>query len=313
MLKKFHCASNYPRRRCVTMKNDILPRDAILVVNAASRKGEEQFKEAKAKLVEAGINLLDAIDVENPEEIRATVRQAIQTGAPMVVVGGGDGSLSGVVDEFVGTDCVFAILPLGTANSSARTLGLPLDLEGAINVIANGRRKPIDLGMIDEDYFVNAASLGVSPIIGETVPDKLKRYLGRFGYLLWAMKCLFRFQPFRLILNDGATEHSLWSTEVRILNGPYHGGLELSDNAEIDSGEIVIQAVVGKSKLKLGWDWYAKAFKLRDRDANTREFTGTSFHLETKPELKISIDGEVLASTPVQVRIAKKAVEAACP
>ena len=192
-------------------------------------------------------------------------------------------------------------------------MGVPLDLDGAIDVIANGRRKPIDLGMIDEDYFVNAASLGVSPIIGETVPPKLKRYLGRAGYLLWAMKCMVRFRPFRLTIDDGETEHSLWSTEVRILNGPYHGGLELSDSAEIDSGEIVIQAVVGKSKLRLGWDWYAKALKLRDRNANTREFAGTSFRLATRPELKISIDGEVLASTPVQVKIAAKAVEAAAP
>ena len=294
------------------MKTDILPRDAILVINAGSRKGEELFEEAKAKLTEAGINLIDAVDVENPEDIRKIVRQAIKD-APMVIVGGGDGSLSGVVDEFVGTDCVFAILPLGTANSSARTLGVPLDLEGAIDVIAHGRRKPIDLGMIDEDYFVNAASLGVSPIIGETVPQNLKRYLGRFGYLLWAMKCLIHFRPFRLIIDDGTTEHRLWSTEVRILNGPYHGGLELSDNAKIDSGQILIQAVVGKSKLKLGWDWYAKGLKLRDRDANTREFIGESFQLATKPKLKISIDGEVLASTPVQVRIAAKAVEAACP
>lgn len=294
------------------MKTHSLPRDAILVVNAGSRKGEDQFEEAKAKLTKAGVNLLDAQAVEHPDDIRTIVRQAIQN-APMVIVGGGDGSLSGVVDEFVGTDCVFAILPLGTANSSARTLGVPLDLDGAIDVIAHGHRKRIDLGMIDEDYFVNAASLGLSPIIGETVPHDLKRYLGRFGYLFWAMKCLIGFRPFRLIIDDGAEKHALWSTEVRILNGPYHGGLELSDNAKIDSGQIVIQAVVGKSKFQLMWDWYAKALKLRDRNANSREFTGTSFQLETFPNLKISIDGEVLATTPVQVRIAKKAVEVASP
>ena len=294
------------------MKTNNLPRDAILVINAGSRKGDDLFEEAKTKLTEAGINLVDSVDVENPENIREIVRQAIRD-APMVIVGGGDGSLSGVVDEFVGKDCVFAILPLGTANSSARTMGIPLDLDGAIDVIANGKRKSIDLGMIDEDYFVNAASLGLSPIIGETVPNELKRYLGRFGYLFWAMKCLVGFRPFRLMIDDGAEKHRLWSTEVRILNGSYHGGLELSDNAEIDSGEIVIQAVVGKSKFQLAWDWYAKALKLRDRDADTREFAGTSFQLATRPKLKISIDGEVLASTPVQVKIAAKAIEVAFP
>ena len=121
------------------------------------------------------------------------------------------------------------------------------------------------------------------------------------------------FRPFRLIIDDGADRHELWSTEVRILNGPYHGGLELSDSAEIDSGQIVIQAVVGRSKFQLMWDWYAKALKLRDRNANTHEFTGTSFRLETIPKLKISIDGEVLPITPVRVRVAKKAIEVAFP
>ncbi len=56
----------------------------------------------------------------------------------MVIVGGGDGSLSCAVDELVERDCVFALLPLGTANSFARTLGIPLDLDGAIETIATG-------------------------------------------------------------------------------------------------------------------------------------------------------------------------------
>ena len=293
--------------------NRPLPRQAALIVNAHSRKGEALFAEAKEKLEEAGIDLLAAHAVKNPALMEETVAKAIADGAPMVIVGGGDGSMSSTVDQFVGKDCVFAVLPLGTANSFARTLGLPLDLDGAIAAIANGRRRRVDLGMIDQDYFVNAASLGLSPIIGETVPDNLKRYLGRFGYLFWAIKCLAAFRPFKLILDDGANKHILWSTEVRILNGPYHGGLELSDNAEIDSGQILIQAVVGKSKWKLAWDWYAKALKLRDRNANAREFIGTSFQLETRPKLKISIDGEVLASTPVQVRVATQAIEVAYP
>jgi diacylglycerol kinase family enzyme len=88
----------------------------------------------------------------------------------MIIVGGGDGSLSSTVDELIEKECVFALLPLGTANSFARTLGIPLDLDGAIDVIATGKRRRIDLGIINGDYFANAASMGVSPMIGETVP-----------------------------------------------------------------------------------------------------------------------------------------------
>ncbi|QGP80938.1 diacylglycerol/lipid kinase family protein [Sphingobium sp. CAP-1] len=295
------------------METQPLPKDAILVVNAHSRRGQDHFTQAKDKLEAAGVRLIAAHAVKDPEQMAATVRAAVESGAPMVIVGGGDGSMSGTVDELVGRNIVFGVLPLGTANSFARTLGLPLDLDGAVRAIATGQRRRVDLGMIDRDYFVNAASLGLSPMIGQTVPHKLKRYLGRIGYLLWALKCSIGFRAFRLTIDDGTSERRLWSTEVRILNGPYHGGVELSDHADVDTGEIVVQAVVGRSKPRLAWDWYAKFFKLRDRDAHTEEFHGASFRIACHPPQKISIDGEVLAKTPVTVRIAPGAVEVAVP
>ncbi|MEJ7933175.1 diacylglycerol kinase family protein [Sphingobium sp. AN558] len=295
------------------METRPLPREATLVVNAHSRKGEAMFDTARTALEAAGVTLIAAHAVKDPEQMNATVQRAIADGAPMVIVGGGDGSMSGTVDEFVGRDCVFGVLPLGTANSFARTLGLPLDLEGAVAILATGQRRRIDLGMIDEDYFVNAASLGLSPMIGDTVPHKLKRYLGRIGYLLWAVKCSIGFRAFRLTIDDGSGERRMWATEVRILNGPYHGGVELSDDATVDSGELVVQAVVGRSHTRLAWDWYAKFFKLRDRNAHTEEFRGASIRIDTRPGQKISIDGEVLARTPVIARIARRAIEVAAP
>ena len=295
------------------METNSLPREAALIVNVHSRKGEALFQQAREKLEAAGVRLIAAHAVCDPERLQETVREAVGSGAPMVIVGGGDGSLSGTVDELVGKDCVFGVLPLGTANSFARTLGIPLDLDGAVQVIAQGRRRRIDLGMIDHDYFVNAASLGLSPMIGKTVPHKLKRYLGRVGYLIWAVKCSVGFRAFRLMIDDGQTERRMWSTEVRILNGPYHGGVELSDRADVDSGEIVVQAVVGRSHARLAWDWYAKFFKLRDRDAQTEEFRGQSFRIETQPRQRISIDGEVVARTPATVKVAAGAIDVAVP
>ncbi len=295
------------------METKPLPKGAVLVVNAHSRKGQDLFAQAKEKLEAAGIRLIAAHAVEDPTKMDETVRGAVADGAPMVIVGGGDGSMSGTVDELVGKDVVFGVLPLGTANSFARTLGLPLDLDGAVRTIASGRRRRVDLGMVDDDYFVNAASLGLSPIIGRTVPHKLKRYLGRIGYLIWAVKCSVGFRGFRLVIDDGKSERRIWSTEVRILNGPYHGGVELSDHANVDTGQIVVQAVVGRSHMRLAWDWYAKFFKLRDRDAHTEEYQGQSFRIETRPRQRISIDGEVLAKTPVTVKVAPGAIEVAAP
>jgi YegS/Rv2252/BmrU family lipid kinase len=290
-----------------------LPRKAILIVNAMSRKGADAFDEARDKLELAGVELIEAVAVTEPDKMDGIVKDAIAR-APMVILGGGDGSLSSNVDHFVGQDTVFAVLPMGTANSFARTLGLPLELDGAIDVIAHGRRKRIDLGIIDGDYFANAAALGLSPLIADTVPHALKRYLGMIGYLLWAVRVAFKFRPFRLrvTLDDGSIEKS-WATEARIANGRFHGGVELVEDQSLDSGEMVIQAVTGKSVFGLAWSWFATLFKLRSRAQTTTEWRGKKMRLEARPAQKISIDGEIAAKTPVTVEIARGAIEVAAP
>ena len=292
---------------------DALPKRAMLVVNALSRSGEEAFEEACDKLKAAGIKLIDAHVVRDPEVLEPVIKAAIAR-APMVIVGGGDGTLSSVVDHFVGKDTVFAVLPIGTANSFARTLGLPLDLDRAVHVIAYGRRKRIDLGVIDGDYFANAAALGLSPLIADTVPAGLKRYLGMLGYLVWALRVAFKFRPFKLrvTLDDGSMVKS-WATEARIANGTHHGGVELVESQEIDSGVIVIQAVTGKSLWGLAWNWFATLFKLRRRDLTTTEWRGRKMVLDARPSQKISIDGEIAARTPVVVEVARGAIEVAAP
>ena len=290
-----------------------VPRQAVLIVNAHSRRGRDLFCAAEAKLREAGIELIASHAIRNPKKLVPTVKQAVRDGAPMVIVGGGDGSLSCAVDEMVDRECVFALLPMGTANSFARTLGIPLDLDGAIETIAHGRRRRVDLGVIDGDYFANCAAMGISPMIGEGIPHNLKRYLGRVGYLLWAMWCLVRFRPFRLTVDDGTSKETVWATEVRIANGSFHGGVELIEEAEVDSGEIVVQAVIGRSVWGLIWEWVAKYWKLPTRERMTREFQARRLTIDTRPRQRISIDGEVLAKTPVVAEVAERAIEVVVP
>ena len=285
-----------------------LPRAAALIVNARSRKGQAAFREACRRLREAGVDLISSEAVRDPAAVPGKVRAAVAAGAPMVIVGGGDGSLSSAVDHLVGSATVFALLPLGTANSFARTLGIPLDIAGAVEVIARGRPRRIDLGMIDDDYFANCAAIGISPLIAQTVPHGLKKWLGRPGYLGWAAIQMARFRPFRLTVGGEVFD----ALEVRIANGAYHGGTELVDT-EVDDGEIVIQAIAGRSRMTLLWSWGLSMFG-RDRARRTlREFRGREFRIVTDPPLPISIDGEVLATTPVTARVARRAILMAMP
>ena len=290
-----------------------LPKQAILVVNAMSRRGADAFDEARDKLIAAGVELIEAHAVDDPDQMDKIICEAIER-APMVIVGGGDGSLSTNVDFFMGKDTVFAILPLGTANSFAGTLGIPKDIDSAVAVIAHGERKRIDLGCIDGDYFVNAAAIGLSPLIAETVPHNLKRHLGMVGYLIWAVWSALRFRPFRMtVTHDDGRIDKVWASEARIANGTHHGGVELVESQQIDSGEIVIQAVTGTSIFGLAWSWFATLLKLTSRHATTREFRGRKMILKTRPRLKISIDGEIAAKTPVTVSVARGAIEVAAP
>jgi YegS/Rv2252/BmrU family lipid kinase len=289
-----------------------LPKEAILIVNAASRKGAEVFEAARDKLLEAGIRLIDARAVDEPERLAGEVTAAIDR-APMVIVGGGDGTLSKAVDHFLGKDTVFALLPLGTANSFARTLGIPLEIDGAIDVIANGIARPIDLASIDGDHFLNNAALGLAPVIAESVPSGLKRILGRAGYLVWAGWSAANFNAFRLVVDDGNRQHRLWATEVRIANGRFHGGLELIESAEVDSGEIVIQAVAGRSLVRLAWSYLSSALKTDARHENVREFRGRKMRIETRPRMRVSIDGEIGPETPFEASVIPDAIKVAAP
>jgi len=291
---------------------ETLPKQAILVVNAGSRKGADLFAQARDKLTAAGVELLGAKKCKTAKTMETAVKSALKK-APMVIVGGGDGSLSSFVDFFVGTKVVFAFLPLGTANSFARTVGVPLDLDGAVDVIANGVARKIDVGCINGDYFLNAAAMGIAPKVAQTVPHDLKRKLGRLGYLIWASWSAANFRAFRVKLEDGKRTVRMWATEVRIANGRYHGGIELIENADLKSGEIVIQVVTGRSILKLGWSYFAAATKLKARHEAAREFVAQKFTLSTKPRMRVSIDGEVARETPLEISAVPDAVTIAVP
>jgi YegS/Rv2252/BmrU family lipid kinase len=283
-----------------------------MVVNAKSRRGQALFQQACAAMSDLPFPV-DARAVEDPDDLEPTVRELLAAQPDLLILGGGDGTISGLVDLMVGHDVMLGVLPLGTANSFARSLGIPLTIEGAVEVIRTGRPRRIDLGMIDNDYYANCAAMGISPKIAETVPHGLKRVGGRLGYLAWAAYQFLRFRPFTLIVEQHGKRERLRVVEVRISNGPYHGGTELVDAAAVDSGEIVVQAVCGHVKRRLIVNWAASFLRSDYRKEKVRDFRGREIKLTTIPPLPISIDGEVLARTPVTARIAPGIIEVIAP
>jgi YegS/Rv2252/BmrU family lipid kinase len=283
-----------------------------MIVNTKSRKGQAQFA-AACTAMDALPYPVDARAVPDPDKLEDVVRDVLSHRPDLVILGGGDGTVSGLVDLLVGQNVILGVLPLGTANSFARTLGIPLDIPGAVEVLKSGAPKRIDLGMIDDDYFANAAALGLSPQIAKTIPHNLKKVLGKIGYLGWATWQFASFKPFTLIVGEGASAERLRVVEVRISNGPFHGGTEMVDAAAVDSGEIVVQAVCGHVKRRLVKNWAASFFRLEARHEDTRDFKGKSLCIATEPPMPISIDGEVLAITPITAKVAAGVIEVMAP
>lgn len=286
---------------------------AALIVNTGSRSGEQAFQDACAALRALRIET-DAHAVDDPSLLDEIARDALAKQPDVLILGGGDGTISGLVDHLVGSGVPLGLLPLGTANSFARSLGLPIDLDEAINIIAAGHRRRIDLGMIDNDYFANFAAMGMSPLIAETIPHGLKKWGGRIGYAIWAAVQALRFRPFTLTVSDEAGHReTLSALEVRIANGSYQGGTELVEQAEVDSGEIIVQVVEGRTHGRLALSWLLTLLRLGGLHKTTREFHAQSLRIETDPPLPISIDGEVLARTPVTAKVAPRVIEVMAP
>jgi YegS/Rv2252/BmrU family lipid kinase len=287
-------------------------RSAALVVNTQSRTGQDQFEQACAALSGLPFDVAPH-PVEDPGELQDIVRKVMAGKPDLLILGGGDGTISSLVDHLVGTDTILGVLPLGTANSFARTLGIPLDIEGAVEVLRTGTPRQIDLGMIDGDYFANCAAIGISPQIASTIPHKLKRWFGRAGYLAWATLQFVRFRPFELIVGEGPDAKRLTATEVRISNGRFHGGVELIEEARLDSGEIIVQAVARNGRRGLVRNWSGAVFGLDSRRADTITIHARELRIATNPPLPISIDGEVLAKTPVTAKIAAGVIRVIAP
>ena len=196
--------------------------------------------------------------MRDPVRLPEIVQGAIAQGHKLIVVGGGDGTISSVVDHFAYRDAVLGILPLGTANSFARALGIPLDLAGAAEILTGGGKvADVDLGRINDDYFANTAAIGLPALVGRNLPHGLKRWFGKFGYILTGAVLFARHKPFRAVLTEGSREIARIddALDILIANGPYQGGVKVADEAHPESRDLVIRIVKGGRKTDLLRTW----------------------------------------------------------
>jgi diacylglycerol kinase (ATP) len=291
---------------------------AALVVNTGSRTGAHAFQEARGRLTEVGVPLHNAYPLKNPARLPETVHQAVEDGCDLVVVGGGDGTISSTVDELAGRSAVLGVLPLGTANDFARTLGIPSDLAQACDTIARGKVVDVDLGLVGDNYFVNVASAGLSVRVTRALSSRLKSRLGPLAYPVATMRAIREHRPFtaRLEFPDG--DHEPLEVDdllqVAVGNGRYYGGgAVVAPGAGIDDHTLDVYAI--KQGRMHDHVHIARLFKSGSfiLHPNVVHVTTQRLLLETTPEEQINVDGEVVAATPQEFSVARNALNVLVP
>src|SRR5205823_52524 len=129
-------------------------------------------------------------------------RAVVDRGDPLLIVGGGDGTVSGAVSAVVGSDTLLGILPLGTLNHFARDLGIPSELGKAAKLIATGNERCVDVAEMNGRIFINNSAIGLYPLM-VVDRDLQRKRLGRskrLAMLIASIRTLARFDHRRLTL-----------------------------------------------------------------------------------------------------------------
>ena len=156
--------------------------EAVLVVNTHSRRGQAAFDEAARLLIANGIILARKVACGKRKEMYREVKRAMADKIPVLIAGGGDGTLSGVANMLLGSETALGVLPLGTGNSFARDLGIAPELRKACEVIGNGKIAHIDVGIANGSCFPQCGDGGAINRDRRIAPRATKCRFGRVVY-----------------------------------------------------------------------------------------------------------------------------------
>jgi diacylglycerol kinase family enzyme len=169
----------------------------MVIVNAGSGSvsDEETKKQLEQEFEAAGLDAKIHL-AQNGEDIVKIAKKAAKGGAAIIAAGGGDGTVSAVASELLGSDKILAVLPLGTLNNFSKDLQIPQDLAEAVRVIAEKNIKKIDAGEVNGRTFINNSSIGLYPrIVQKRVQQQERLGRGKWAAALWAAWRVIRVAP----------------------------------------------------------------------------------------------------------------------
>ena len=163
-------------------------RNVLIIANRHSRRGSTHLGAVLERLRADGLEP-EVHELPRKRALEQLIRERGNK-ADVIVLGGGDGTMNAASSALLEAARPFAILPLGTANDLARTLGIPQDPVAAAELILAGPTRRIDLGVVNDHHFFNVASIGLSVRVAKALTKDVKRRLGSWGYPLTVYRVL---------------------------------------------------------------------------------------------------------------------------
>jgi diacylglycerol kinase family enzyme len=274
--------------------------EAVVLLNAAAGGVRDDSSRVIDALHRAGINA--EVRQITPSELTATARKLIEVGTRLVVAAGGDGTVNAVASAVLGSQAVLGVLPVGTLNHFARDLGLPSDLDLAVQVLRSGQVRVVDAGEVNGRIFVNNCSIGLYPslvIRRERQRQRLGR--GRWLAMLLAILSLFKRYPLvRVALESGGGTHRCASPLVFVGNNPYETDLlNIGRRHSLSGGQLSVYFADAPTRLRLLRLVFRAVFGKLRKVRDFQSINVTALIIESrKRRLRMAMDGEVIRLHP---------------
>jgi len=216
----------------------------VAVIAHAGKSFGGGLPKLRRELERQGVD--DPLWIEVPKSRYAPkhVRRALEDGAKLVFVWGGDGTVQRCIDAMAGSEAALAILPAGTANLLATNLGIPQDIERAVSIGLRGERRKLDVGRFNGERFAVMAGAGFDASMIREADGTLKDRLGRVAYV-WTGSRNLRAKPFKAKIDvDGAPWYAGAASCVLVGNvGRLFGGIDVFEDARPDDGRLELGVV----------------------------------------------------------------------
>ena len=220
---------------------------------------------------------------------------------------GGDGTAVEVIGAMARSGKPVGVLPGGTGNLIARTLGIPVRLGRAVTALVHGDQAAIDLGEIAGGRrFAFSAGIGIDARMIEGAPAQLKRRLGVLAYVISAARAVLRREDFLVRATVDGVVHERRASAVMVVNfgAVLNDLIRLGPGIRSDDGVLdlcIFSPATVSDSLRVLWRLFRKDFR---SDACVLYVPGRRFRLETVPVRTAQADGELIGPTPLEITVA---------